>query len=93
MEKFMEDVRCVYERHGRCVIAVSEGIRDQPGKLIGAMCTENEEHDAYCNLRLSGSGVLADVLSREIRNKLRIEKVRRDTFGHLQRSFIGAPPR
>jgi 6-phosphofructokinase 1 len=89
MEKFLQDVHSVYERHGRCVIAVSEGIRDVSGNLIGGMGSENAEHDAYGNLQLSGSGVLADMLSKEIRNKLRIEKVRGDTFGYLQRSFIG----
>jgi 6-phosphofructokinase 1 len=33
--------------------------------------------------------VLADLLTNEIKNKLGYSRVRGDTFGYLQRSFVG----
>ena len=47
------------------------------------------EHDAHGNVQLSGTGALADLLCEEIKAKLGIKRVRGDTFGYLQRSFIG----
>jgi hypothetical protein len=47
------------------------------------------ERDAHGNVQLSGSGALADLLCEEIKSKLKIKRVRGDTFGYLQRSFVG----
>ena len=47
------------------------------------------EHDAHGNVQLSGTGALADLLCEEIKARLSIKRVRGDTFGYLQRSFIG----
>ena len=40
-------------------------------------------------MQLSGTGALADLLCDEIKAKLGIKRVRGDTFGYLQRSFLG----
>ena len=40
-------------------------------------------------MQLSGTGALADLLCDEIKDKLKIKRVRGDTFGYLQRSFLG----
>ena len=88
-EKFLRDVKSVYERLGRCVIAVSEGIHDEAGAAIAAKLVKEVERDAHGNIQLSGSGALADALTGEIRDKLGIKRVRGDTFGYLQRSFLG----
>jgi hypothetical protein len=40
-------------------------------------------------MQLSGTGALADLLCDEIKRKLGIKRVRGDTFGYLQRSFMG----
>jgi 6-phosphofructokinase 1 len=40
-------------------------------------------------VQLSGSGALADLLCEEVKSKLGLKRVRGDTFGYLQRSFIG----
>ena len=40
-------------------------------------------------MQLSGTGALADLLCEEIKAKLGIKRVRGDTFGYLQRSFVG----
>jgi 6-phosphofructokinase 1 len=89
LEKFLADVKATYERHGRCVIAVSEGIHDEGGAPIAAKLAKDLEHDAHGNVQLSGNGALADLLCEEIKSKLKIKRVRGDTFGYLQRSFIG----
>ena len=89
IERFLADVKAVHERLGRCVIAVSEGIHDSSGTPILAQLARQVEHDAHGNVQLSGSGALADLLCEEIKARLNIKRVRGDTFGYLQRSFIG----
>ncbi|NDY93778.1 6-phosphofructokinase [Ideonella livida] len=89
LPKFLADVKAMYTRHGRCVIAVSEGIHDASGQPIAAQLAKDLEHDAHGNVQLSGSGALADLLCEEIKGQLGIKRVRGDTFGYLQRSFIG----
>ncbi|NMM39167.1 MAG: 6-phosphofructokinase [Glaciimonas sp.] len=89
LEQFLADVKAVHDRIGRCVIAVSEGIHDASGIPVISLLAKNSEHDAHGNLQLSGTGALADLLCEEIKSKLQIKRVRGDTFGYLQRSFIG----
>lgn len=88
IEKFLADVREVYDRLGRCVVAVSEGIQDKDGKPIISTLVESE-HDAHGNIQLSGTGALGDLLVQQVKDKLNISRVRSDTFGYLQRSFMG----
>jgi len=89
LEKFLADVKETYAHYGRCVIAVSEGIHDASGTPITSLLAKEVEHDAHGNVQLSGNGALADLLCDEIKDKLKIKRVRGDTFGYLQRSFIG----
>ena len=89
VERFLADVRAVHERLGRCVIAVSEGIRDAAGKLVAEPMSRDHERDAHGNVQLSGNGALADLLCELVRQRLQIKRVRADTFGYLQRSFVG----
>jgi 6-phosphofructokinase 1 len=89
IEKFLAEVKTQYERHGRCVLAVSEGIHDASGQPIAARLAPGAERDAHGNVQLSGSGALADLLCEQIRSRLQIKRVRGDTFGYLQRSFVG----
>ncbi|KAF0164442.1 MAG: 6-phosphofructokinase [Rhodocyclaceae bacterium] len=89
IEKFLTDVKATYDKYGRCVIAASEGIHDSQGTPIITQLASQVEHDAHGNVQLSGTGALADLLCDEIKNKLGIKRVRGDTFGYLQRSFIG----
>ncbi len=89
IERFLADVKSTYERLGRCVVAVSEGVHDGSGTPILAQLAKSAEHDAHGNVQLSGTGALADLLCEEIKGKLGIKRVRGDTFGYLQRSFIG----
>ena len=89
LDAFLADVRAANERHGRCVVAVSEGIHDASGEAIAAQLAKKVERDAHGNVQLSGSGALADLLCDEIKSRLGLKRVRGDTFGYLQRSFLG----
>lgn len=89
IDKFLSDVKRVYEKNGTCVIAVSEGIQDEKGHPIVASLMSNVEKDAHGNMQLSGTGALGDVLVNEIKTKLNISRVRADTLGYIQRSFFG----
>ncbi len=89
IDRFLVDVKAAQERYGRCMVAVSEGIHDAAGKPMLAKLAKDLEHDAHGNVQLSGSGALADLLCEEIKAKLGLKRVRGDTFGYLQRSFIG----
>jgi len=89
VDKFIADVKATYDRYGRCVIAASEGIHDESGEPIITQLASQVEKDAHGNVQLSGTGALADLLCDEIKAKLGIKRVRGDTFGYLQRSFMG----
>ena len=89
IERFLVDVKQTYDKYGRCVIAVSEGIHDESGTSIITKLATEVERDAHGNVQLSGTGALADLLCNEIKTKLEIKRVRGDTLGYLQRSFIG----
>jgi 6-phosphofructokinase 1 len=89
IDKFLADVKAVNDRLGRCVVAVSEGIHDASGRSIAEQLSPNVERDAHGNVQLSGTGALADLLCNEIKAKLGLKRVRGDTFGYTQRSFLG----
>jgi len=89
MEKFVADVDGFMTKLGRCVVTVSEGMCDADGVTWAKKLAENAETDAHGNIQLSGTGALADFLSAEVKTKLKVGRVRADTFGYLQRSFAG----
>ncbi len=66
-------------RHPRC----------QSARPIASKLATSVERDAHGNVQLSGTGALADLLCDEIKAKTGIKRVRGDTFGYLQRSFLG----
>ncbi len=89
IDAFLGDVKAAWDKHGRCVIAVSEGIHDETGEPIITRLAKDVEKDAHGNVQLSGTGALADLLTAAIRENTDIKRVRGDTFGYLQRSFMG----
>ena len=89
LDQFLGDVKAAFEKHGRCMIAVSEGVHDDKGEPIITHLAKTVEKDAHGNVQLSGTGALADLLCEEVKEKLGIKRVRGDTFGYLQRSFAG----
>ena len=88
-KRFAADVMRCMEKHGRCIVAVSEGIADENGTLFASKFST--ERDAHGNLQLGGSGALGDALAAMLKKETNgaIKRVRADTFGYLQRSFPG----
>ena len=87
-EKFIKDVKAAMKKYGRCVCAVSEGIRGKDGIPIGAKLGTGET-DSHGNVQMSGTGALGDALATILKTKANVKRVRADTFGYLQRSFPG----
>lgn len=87
-EKFIKDVKAAIKKYGRCVCAVSEGIRGKDGIPIGAKLGSGET-DSHGNVQMSGTGALGDALAAILKSKAGVKRVRADTFGYLQRSFPG----
>ena len=89
-DKFVADVKRVFEEQGRCLIAVSEGIHDKDGVAMLQKLAPEIEKDDHGNVQLSGTGALGDFLVTLIKDRLGSDlRVRADTFGYLQRSFAG----
>jgi ATP-dependent phosphofructokinase / diphosphate-dependent phosphofructokinase len=86
--RFLSDVKKVMDKHGRCVVALSEGIADDKHVAIATKLMAHVEKDAHGNVELAG-GALADSLTRLVKDKLGYKRVRGDTFGYVQRSFLG----
>ena len=91
-DRFVKDVKAAMKKFGRCVIAVSEGIRGKDGVAIGAKLGSGEV-DSHGNVQMSGTGALGDALARLVKAKAGVKRVRADTFGYLQRSFPGVRSR
>ncbi len=90
LDRFVADVQALYEKTGRCLVAVSEGIHDAAGTPMATRLAAKVEKDAHGNVQLSGSGALGDFLAAELKARLGSKlRVRADTFGYLQRSFPG----
>jgi len=92
LDGFVKDVQAVMKKEGRCVVAVSEGIRDAQGELF-AKKFAGGERDSHGNLQLSGTGALGDFLAKHLKAEAGVSRVRADTFGYLQRSFPGIASR
>jgi len=88
-DRFLAEVDRVYKEHGLCTVAVSEGIQDERGTPIALTLSGTAERDAHGNVQLSGTGIVGDLLADQVKSKLKIKRVRADTFGYLQRSFLG----
>ena len=89
-QSFLEDIKKTYIKHGKCIIAVSEGIQNKNKKLVSQEISKTKEYDAHGNIQLSGSGSLGDFLAEKIKSKLKLPRVRADTLGYPQRSFLGS---
>ena len=94
VEDFKKEVKEVYDSLGRCVVAVSEGIQGDDGEYflqtyareVGSSLAGQK--DSHGNIQLSGSGLLGDTLAQIISKHIETARVRADTFGYLQRSFL-----
>ena len=89
LDKFTSDVKATYDKYGRCIVAVSEGVHDESGEPIISKLMKNVERDAHGNVQLSGTSMLGDLLADHVKGNTDITRVRADTLGYPQRSFLG----
>ncbi|MFP3897638.1 MAG: 6-phosphofructokinase [Anaerolineales bacterium] len=82
LEQIVEDVEGTYERYGSCVIAVSEGFKDDQGREFGTL-GDVFETDAFGHRRKGG---VASTLTNALKQHLDMLP-RFDKPGYLQRSF------
>jgi 6-phosphofructokinase 1 len=85
--QFLEDVGRVHARHGRCVVAMSEGVAGADGKsVVESLLGDRVERDAHGNVRLGG-GDLGLAVQSAINEAFPKIRSRVDTFGYLPRAF------
>lgn len=89
-QKLIADIRAARETHGRCVVAMSEGVQTEDGTPLAESLIpeERKERDAHGNLQLSG-GDLGLALQGAISAAFPKVRARVDTFGYLPRGFAG----
>ncbi|MDA8710586.1 6-phosphofructokinase, partial [Candidatus Actinomarina sp.] len=94
IDTFLKEVKEVYDALGRCVIAISEGVHNEDGEYFLQTYANQTgsglagKTDSHGNIQLSGSGALGDTLTNIVSEYIEGARVRADTFGYLQRSFI-----
>ena len=94
IDTFLKEVKEVYDALGRCVIAISEGVHNEDGEYFLQTYADQTgsglagKTDSHGNIQLSGSGALGDTLTNIVSEHIEGARVRADTFGYLQRSFI-----
>ena len=94
IDTFLNEVKDVYDALGRCVIAISEGVHNKDGEYFLQTYADQTgsglagKTDSHGNIQLSGSGALGDTLTNIVSEHIDGARVRADTFGYLQRSFI-----
>ena len=88
--RFVDDVKATMARHGRCIVALSEGVSAPSGRSLVEELVPAEmlERDAHGNVRLSGTD-LAQAIERILAEDLGGTRARVDTFGYLPRGNIG----
>ena len=70
MNQFIADVKRIYEKTGKCMVAVSEGIHYADGRFVSE--AETSATDGFGHAQLGGLAVmLADVIKRETGAKVR----------------------
>lgn len=89
--QFIDDVKRVMDKHGRCIVAVSEGVGTADGKsLVEAIVGPDKvERDAHGNVKLSGSD-LNRAFEHALSEGLPGKRARVDALGYMPRGYIGA---
>ncbi len=91
VDRLKDDIARMFATHGRCVVAISEGVGDEAGRPLAEslIARDRLEVDAHGNTRLSG-GDLGLALQARLQDWFPGKRARVDTFGYLPRGFIGA---
>lgn len=73
-EKFLADVKAVYDRLGHCVVTVCEGLKDEAGRYVTAS-SRSIDTDKFGHKQLGGVGeFLCDLVATNLKLKARCDK-------------------
>jgi 6-phosphofructokinase 1 len=88
-KRFIEDVKQVLGRQGRCIVAMSEGVSGADGRSLVEHIVPDDrlERDAHGNVKLSGTA-LGSAVETMLSEGLPGKRARVDTFGYLPRGNI-----
>lgn len=93
VDRFVADVAAVYDRLGRCIVSMSEGVQDETGlpfaEALAQASGGEVERDAHGNVQLTG-GDLGIEIHRILKARFPKHRSRVDTFGYLPRGFLSA---
>jgi len=89
LDRFIDDVRAMREKHGRCLVAMSEGVTTADGRPLVESLIADLERDAHGNIQLSTSD-LGIAVQAELAKAFPKVRARVDTFGYLPRAFSAA---
>lgn len=71
IDKMLSDAKKIYEKEGKCIIAVSEGVKSSDGRYIPELAGSVEK-DAFGHKQLGGAAtILAEYLKEKIGCKVR----------------------
>src|SRR5699024_9978778 len=70
LDQFVADVKAIYEKTGKCLVAVSEGIHFADGRFVSE--AETSATDGFGHAQLGGLAVkLADIIKKQTGAKVR----------------------
>lgn len=71
IEKFLDDTSKVYKQHGKVIVAISEGCKDDQGRYIAEMGS-NLSKDSFGHSQLGGAAsILANIAKEKLGTKVR----------------------
>lgn len=80
IDNFLKDVQKIYDKKGKVIVVVSEGIKDANGKYISELYS-NTHKDVFGHSQLGGVGsVLGELIREKIEKRVKVIE-----FGILQR--------
>jgi len=72
LDKVIADVKEIYARTGKVIVAVSEGVQTKDGKFVAELASDNVAVDSFGHKQLGGTAsVLADILKKATGAKVR----------------------
>ena len=80
-DKFMVDVKGILGKKSKCIVAISEGIKNKEGKYVPELF-QDLSRDAFGHAQLGGA---AQVLAEQVKNSIEGVKVRSIEFSLIQR--------
>ncbi|MEK7156860.1 MAG: 6-phosphofructokinase [Patescibacteria group bacterium] len=86
MDDVVAQIENIYSRRGKCLVAVSEGIRNTRGVLMADVASSQAENDPHGNRKLEGGLAVVGYVCEQIKARLKNVEVRGETVGYDPRA-------